>query len=114
MFIQPGYRHTEEDTRKPYLDNKSDAVNIGFYAGLPKDFALYIQPSISWNKYEEKEAAYERARDDIQYVVNVNLSKGIGKGFSAALGYTYTRNDSNLTIYDYKRNQVTFQVSKSF
>jgi tetratricopeptide (TPR) repeat protein len=114
MFIQTVYRHTEEDTRKAYLDNKSDAINISFYTGLPMGMSLYLQPSISWIKYKEKEAAYDRARDDIQYIVNANLSKDLGKGFGAALGYTYTRNDSNIAIYDYKRNQVTVQVSKAF
>jgi len=114
MFIQPGYRHTEEDTQKAYLDNKSDAINIGIYTALPKGFALYVQPSMSWNKYKEKEAAYDHARDDLQYVVNANLSKDLCKGFSLALGYTYTRNDSNLEIYDYTRDQMTFQVSKAF
>lgn len=114
MFIQPGYRHTEENTQKAYLDNKSDAVSLGFYTGLPKGFSLFVQPSMSWNKYKEKEAAYDHARDDLQYIVNANLSKDLGKGFAAAIGYTYTRNDSNLAIYDYKREQVTFQVSKAF
>ncbi len=114
MFIQPGYRHTEEDTQKAYLDNKSDAVSLGFYTVLPKGFSLFVQPSMSWNKYKEKEAAYDHARDDLQYIVNANLSKDLGKGFAAALGYTYTRNDSNFAIYDYKRNQITFQVSKAF
>ncbi|MBU4319787.1 MAG: hypothetical protein KJ739_01680 [Nitrospinae bacterium] len=28
--------------------------------------------------------------------------------------YAYIRNDFTLAIYDYKRNQMTFQVSKAF
>lgn len=113
-FIQAGYRYTEEDTRRAYLDNKSDSINIGFYSGLPYGFSVFVQPGIAWIKYREREAAFDKARDDLQYIINANLSKSLGKGWSIAVGYTYTRNDSNLAIYDYRRNQVTTQISKAF
>jgi tetratricopeptide (TPR) repeat protein len=113
-FVQAGYRHTEEDTKRAYLDNKSDSVNIGFYSGLPYGFSVFIQPGISWNTYRESEAAFDRARDDLQYTINTNLSKSLGKGWNITLGYTYTRNDSNLAIYDYKRNQFIISTSKTF
>lgn len=114
-FLQAGYRHTEEDAKQTFLTNHSDAINVGYYTMLPEGFALFVQPSASLVKYNEKEAAYDKAREDAQYTVNVNLSKNIGNtGFAFAFGYTYTRNDSNLEMFDYKREQVSAQISKVF
>lgn len=114
-FIRGGSRYTLEKTEKEFLDNDAWSLYAAFYAELPLDFSLYISPEISWEDYDEREAAFDQKREDDIYTVNVNLSKEFGgSGYAVTCGYTYTRDDANLPIYDYTRNQVTFQVSKQF
>lgn len=114
-FVQASYRHAEERTEEDYLDNHSNGGSLGFYTGLPAGFFLYLAPGISFTRYDEAEAAFDDRRRDIEYTVVANLSKEFGTtGLSAAIGYTFTRNDSNLGLYDYDRNQLTAQLSWAF
>ena len=115
MFIQAGYTRFEEDTRKVFLDNAADTVSLGAYVTLPAGFSTFVQGQTTFTHYEAKEVWASRAREDVQYVANVNVAKAFGKsGFSLGVGYTYTRNDSNLGLFDYDRSQLTAQVTKVF
>ncbi|NWG86106.1 MAG: DUF560 domain-containing protein [Hydrogenophilaceae bacterium] len=111
-FVQAGYRLTREDTRKAYLDFTGHGLFATYFKGLPHGLTLVVQPSVARNAYDEKEAAFpEATRTDVIYTVNVNLAKELNKkGLSLALGYTYTKSDSNLALYSYDRNQVTLQL----
>jgi len=114
-FVQASYRHAAEGTRAAYLDNVSDGLSAGWYSALPAGFALYAGPGISRTRYEAAEAAYDERREDTQYTAALNLSREFpASGLSATAGYTFTRNDSNLGLYDYVRRQLTVQVSLSF
>jgi tetratricopeptide (TPR) repeat protein len=114
-FLQATLRHGVEGTGAKYTDNSSNSLNLGWYAGLPRGFSLYAGPGLSYTAYEAKEAAYDEKRKDTQYSAVFNLSKEFdASGYSATLGYSFTRNDSNLALYDYNRGQLTLQVSKAF
>ncbi len=112
-FLQATYRHGYEGTKEDYLDNNSDGLTLGWYTAMPWGLSLYLAPGFSYTRYAEAEAAYDDARKDKQYTAVANLSRGFGR-VSAALGYTFTRNDSNLGLYDYVRGQLTAQGSLSF
>ncbi len=114
-FLQASYRHGAEGTRANYLDNHSDGITFSWYTALPYGFALYLAPGVSYTKYAEAEAAYADSRKDTQYNAVANLSKDFpAAGLSAALGYTFTRNESNIGLYEYDRGQFTAQLSKAF
>ena len=113
-FLDIGYRHFREETKKSFLDNDTDTVYAGIFTKLSNDTSLFVGPSLSWTTYDEREAAFEHARDDLRTKINVNLLKELGDGLEIAVGYTYTYNDSNLELYGFRRNQLTIQISKSF
>jgi len=114
-FIQATVRHTVEGTRRDYLDNHSNGINFGVYKEVARGLALYLSSGIARSDYAGQEAAYDTRRRDTQYTVVANLSKELGSGgLSAVLGFNYTRNDSNLSLYDYERKQITLQVSQAF
>lgn len=114
-FLQASYRHAAEGTRADYLDNHSDGLNLGWYAALPYGLSLYLAPGVSYTRYAKAEAAFDDSRRDTQYTVVSNLSKDFpAAGLSAALGYTYTSNFSNIGLYEYERGQFTVQLSKAF
>lgn len=114
-FLQLSLRHARENTKVGHLDNRSSGLNLGWYAALPARSSLYLGPGFSFTRYAQAEAAFEDRRGDAQYNVVVNLSREFAAaGWSGTLGCTFTRNDSNLGMYDYNRTQVTVQFSKAF
>jgi tetratricopeptide (TPR) repeat protein len=114
-FLQGGFRYIYENTKRDFLDNDIKSIYFGLYLKLPHRISLYLNPEFSLNNYFEKEAAFPEKRKDKIYLLNLNLSKEIGiTGFSVTLFYTFTKHDSNLPLYEYKRNQIGFQFSKSF
>jgi len=114
-FMQATFRHGEESTQRAYLDNRSSGINFGFYSELAKGLSLYVSPGISHTAYAEQEAAFDARRRDRQYSLVLNVSKELGSpGLAIALAINYTRNDSNLTMYDYERRQVSVQLSQAF
>ena len=114
-FLQATLRHGVEGTGARYTDNTSNGLNLGWYAGLPRGLSLYAGPGVSYAAYEGKEAAFADKRRDAQYNAVFNLSREFAAGaWSGTLGYTFTRNDSNIALYDYNRGQLTLQVSRAF
>lgn len=114
-YIQPGYSYAKTDTSKAYFDNMQNSANLGLYVSLPYKSSLFIQPSISWVKYRGKEESYDSVRDDREYMGSASMSKNFGSsGWNFMVRYTYIRNESNLPIYDYERNQITAQIVKGF
>ncbi|MEI7614062.1 MAG: surface lipoprotein assembly modifier [Betaproteobacteria bacterium] len=114
-FIQVTLRHTVEGTRRDYLDNHSNGINLGVYKEVAQGMALYLSSGFSRSDYAGQEAAYDKRRGDTQYSFVANLSKELRSGgLSAVLGFSYTRNDSNLSLYNYERKQITLQVSQVF
>lgn len=112
-FLQLGCGYKKETANSDAYSNKSNSISLGYYTSLPQGYSFFIQPSYSWNKYDQADIPGNDPRDEKQYVLVANLGKTIGD-WSYALGYTYIKNDSNVSIHEYKRNQVTLQVSKNF
>jgi hypothetical protein len=114
-FVRAGFRHAAESTSEDYLDNASDSFSAGWYSGLPRGFSLYAGPGVTLTRYAAAEAAYDERRRDAQYSGVLNLSREFpAAGLSATAGFTYTRNDSNLGLYDYVRRQLTLRLSLAF
>jgi tetratricopeptide (TPR) repeat protein len=114
-FVDVGFSYLRENTEVSYLDNDRASIYAGYYTQLPWEIDLYIRPTIAWTTYDEAEAAFPAARDDTQYMVNVNLSTELwDSGFDLVCGYTFTKNDSNLPLYEYDRHQLTLQISRDF
>lgn len=118
----PGVRFGREETRQAYFDNKSLGLSLGYLTPLPENFTLFVQPSISRTAYDAADpflagacSGCNNTRRDWLYQFVINLSKPIGKtGLSAAVGYTFSRNDSNVGLSDFKRHQFTAMLTWIF
>jgi tetratricopeptide (TPR) repeat protein len=118
-YLQPGVRLGREQTEQDYFDNHSWGMNLGYILPLPMEMTLFAQPSVTRASYGAADPflagtcnGCDNVRRDWLYQFTVNLSKAYGKtGLSTALGYTYTRNDSNVGLYDYDRHMVTAMLT---
>lgn len=119
LHLQPSLRYSREQTTEDYFDNSSLAASLGLTSSWPEGLTLFAQPTITQINYAAPDPFLAGACDgcnntrrDWQYQFTVNLSRPIGKtGLSAALGYTYTRNDSNVGLNDYTRHQGTVMLT---
>ena len=53
-------------------------------------------------------------RTDNRYTAGIALSRDIGSYLTLSAGYVYTRNQSNIPFFYYRRNLVTLAVSGRF
>ncbi len=113
-FIGLSARNGRERTRLSFLDNDSTALTPSIYWTLPAGFSIYSQLSVTQSRYREAEPAYTEARNDTNYSANINIGKQLTQNISVALAFTKTRNQSNLAIYDFVRQQVALQLSGAY
>jgi outer membrane protein len=107
-------------------DNAEDDINSNTAYGLSLEYyklffarvSLYIAPYISKTNYKAKENAFDELREDRMYSLSSSLTyqfKG-RRGFkpSLSLNYSFTKNDSNLPLYAYKRQQIGLELSAKY
>ena len=113
-FVGLHARSGRERTRQNYLDNDVTALTPSIYWALPAGFSIYSQLSVTQSRYRDAEPAYTEARNDNNYSLNINIGKQLTQSVSLALAFTKTRNQSNLAIYDFVRQQVALQLSGAY
>ena len=116
FFIQPRVFYGQEFTDSDTLSSKQAGFGVGAYmAKLPGDISLYVEPSIRYTEYDAVDPLFGKAREGTQFSVNVNATRQIPWwDMGVALGYTFTKNSSNVDLYDYERNQFTLMFRKEF
>ena len=114
-FIRPRLYYVRDNADAEFLASNQYGGGIGFFTMLPWGISLYVEPSARLAQYDGREPLYGKTRREPQFVLNANLARPLGLwGLEAALGYTYTRNDSNVEQFDYQRSQVTFLIRKGW
>lgn len=107
-------------------DNAKDGINSNNAYGVSLQYAklflnkvnIYLSPSFSNTSYKEKENAFDEKRQDKMYSLYSEISykfkkrKGIQPKLS--LNYSYSKNDSNLSLYEYDRQQVGVNLNVGY
>ncbi len=121
-----------------YALSTNDVINTGLMIGKTKssndfesnnslgafvnyqhqfDNGFLVAGSLSYDRqnYRGKEAAFSSVRKDKLFNASISITKKI-KAINAdlSLSISHSNNNSNLPLYDYKRNQTYLSLSKSF
>jgi len=119
-FIKLGYQFdwfVAKGNNWTYLGNR---FLVGFQYTLPSwgwgirlrdDFNAYLLNYQFTNNYLPVSCAPCIHRNDQQFNNLVSVSKDLPYNITVSLEYLYTRNLSNLAVYDYSRNVVTLNAS---
>jgi len=96
--------------------NWTGVVSAGYYRELPAGFSVYLEPSFSFTDYDAPLAAFGKARSDrVGSVTAAVLNrKVVFWRFTPRLAYSFTKADSNIDLYDYKRHRVEIGVTTVF
>ncbi len=87
---------------------------------LPHKWEPYISYRFAHSKYKEKEWLFDAKRSDRKHDFGVGVKKTFWesrdrrRSLDAEASYRYTRNYSNMDLYDYKRHAIDFSVGFSF
>ena len=98
------------------LANTSLYAAIGYFRDLPGGFTIYAEPSFSRSTYDAILPAFGVAREDDAFTGTLTLlNRHIVLGrFTPKISYSYTHQDSNVALYDYRRNRIEIGLTTAF
>jgi len=114
-FLNIGGYTGRETSKTDIFSNNSRGVNFGYYKAFSRNLNIYLSENYSRTGYDGVEAAYNKSRDDKTNSVSANISYFIDiLKTNASFNLSRTSNNSNITMYTYKRNIGELSLSKSF
>ena len=92
------------------------SAGLGLYKELPKGITAELSGEARFSDFDEMNTFIGETRQDERYSGNVTLTKRDWNiyGFAPSLSYTYTRNLSNIELYDFDSHEVDFRLTKDF
>lgn len=97
------------------FSNTSKGLNFNYYKAFSQSLNIQLSPSYSKTGYKGEEVAFGKSRDDAMKNFRASVNYLFSDyGLNASLSYSYTKNNSNIEMYDYSREQTTLMLTKSF
>ncbi len=92
------------------------SAGLGLYKELPSGITAELSGEARFSDFDEMNIFIGETRRDERYSGNVTLTKRDWNiyGFAPSLSYTYTRNLSNIELYDFDSHAVDARLTKDF
>lgn len=103
LAVWAAYAHDEEMTRKTFWDYRGDRWLAGFRSDLPLNIIADIYGEYYQKRYGADDPSFGATRNDRLYSASMSLTKHFSDKLSLVLGELYTRNRSNIGVFDYER-----------
>ncbi len=89
---------------------------LGLYKELPLGLTVNVNTQARISSFDEENPFFMVTRKDQRYIGSVGLTKRDFNiyGFAPELSYTYTKNVSNIAVYDYDAHAVNLRLTKDF
>jgi len=114
-FVNFGGYLGKENSHTQTSSNNSKGLNLGYYKAFSKKFNIYLGASYSKTDYDGEEVAYSKSKEDSSKSLSANFNYFIDQIQSnIALNMSYTKNSSNIEMYDYDRKIVGINLSRNF
>ena len=90
-------------SRSESFANWSGQVGVGYYRDLPGGFSIYLEPSLSYSRYDEADPLFGERRQDLGQEMQVALlnRRVVLKRFTPRISYTFDRRNSTIDLYDF-------------
>ncbi|VWX58424.1 surface lipoprotein assembly modifier [Sphingorhabdus sp. 109] len=115
--IYGGIGGGKEDTRRPGADQLSYgffSAQMGGEFGLGAKAAIIAGASVEHRNYDASDPLFLKGRKDMQYDASLGVRYRFTETLSVRPRATYTRNDSNIGLYDYDRWTASVGLRLSF
>ena len=109
------YEFTIDDADGRNWDNIGNRLSLGLLIpNLIKQINLVLSGDAFLQNYQHVNTVFEEKRNDRTYTASATLLRELFKGMYINLQYSYTRADSNISVYDYDRNIYTAGIEYRF
>ncbi|MEO5578449.1 MAG: surface lipoprotein assembly modifier [Sphingomicrobium sp.] len=107
---------SRQKARLAAYSNWSGFTAAGYFKELPLGFSIYVEPSISLARYDEALPTFGQRRTDVARSMLVTLLNRnlVLTRFTPRIAYTYTRQTSSVSLYDFTRNRVEIGLTTAF
>ena len=114
MTVSGGYDKVNSNQKN--LSYGTYFAGFGAYKELPLGITVNANAQARFSTFDAENPIFLETRQDQRYVGSVALTKRDFNfnGFAPTLSYSYTRNVSNIAIYDYDDHAVNFRLTKDF
>ncbi len=105
----------EENSKNKFDSSSTLGGNINYSYSFNSDFSISSSLGYDVQSYKEKEAAFSEKRNDKLFNASISATQYLNAiGTDLSLSVSYSKNSSNLELYDYTRTQTYLSISKSF
>lgn len=108
------FGHEAEHRQRADGSKNIRGVRVGGQYSLRDNLALYGSAGFQEGDYEKQNVAFVTERKDYQYDGSLGLSWKVADQWSVRPQISYSRNDSNIVIYDYDRTDVSVTARWDF
>jgi hypothetical protein len=108
------YEFSRDDTEGKNWENTGNQINMNLLMPLVSKLSLIFSGDIFLQHYDHTHTVYGMERKDRTYFGSAGILWEVFKGFSLNLQYSHTRADSNIRVYDYRRNVYSIGAEYTF
>jgi tetratricopeptide (TPR) repeat protein len=113
LFFMAGYQDNSASHPDEYFTEMTGRV--GASASFFDTFGFRVQGEYTDKNYDNRDSFHRIKREDSRYGASAALSWQFPAEWpGASVEYAYTRNDSNIAEYDYRRNTVALFLTADF
>lgn len=113
LFGGFGYADVTASDADEYYDQFK--VKLGASVNMPLAFVFNATFKFYTKDYDNVDSSFDIGREDDKYNILLSLSHRLVYDWLRIVGeYSYTKNDSNISSYEYERNVTTLSVAASF
>ena len=109
-----GYAHDEESAEAEYWGYSGDKGLIGMRFNLPHRIFAELSWEYTKRDYDGINPASGSERKDNINTYSGTVTKALTDKYSITIGESYTRNKSNIPLYDYKRAITSIFLNARF
>ena len=113
-FINARYERAYENAKGVNWKNKGDRFSLGLFYPIYENLILNIGGDVYLQKYKNVHSVFNIKRDDKIYSGSILLSWEAIKDLQVNLQYAHTKANSNIPVYDYKRNVYNLAIQYNF
>jgi hypothetical protein len=115
LFLSPyAGKENTEDSAFDFLSNSIYGVRAGGQLTMNPKLVAYAGASYEYRDYDGRDPTFGETRRDNQYDFNIGLRYLPGHKWTIRPQFSYLRNNSNTTIFDFDRTVLSINFRKYF
>ncbi len=113
-YINLVYSLVSEDTDGRNWDNLTNSANASVLFLIGERAKVNLSAGTGYRDFRNTHTVFDKERMDQTYALTALVYYRFYKNLNAQILYSYTRDDSNIALYDYKRNVYSAGIEYRF